>query len=707
MSCASCAMQIENEVSKISGVSKSNVNYALKTAQFEIKDLSLKELINKKIIELGYHYNTNRDIEEKADHFKKFLIAITLSIIIFLFEMGPLKALVSQRVNWLIQLVLAFPVWIWIGLKFQKSLYLFLKSFHSNMNTLIGLGTTSAYVYSSFITLLPELSISIGLTQKVYFEAVGFIISFVFLGQYLEEKAKKKTKEALNALFQLSSKKANKLENGDIKSINIEKIKVGDNLRVLPGEKFAVDGVVIKGSSNVDESMITGEPIPVPKNIGDKVYSGTINEHSVIDFKAQKIGSDTFLNKIIAYVEKAQSSKPEIQKFADKVSSIFTPIVIFISILTFLVWFFAGPDPIWGYSISNMIAVLVIACPCALGLATPTAVVVATGRASLKGLLIGGGEVIEKAESIDTIIFDKTGTLTEGKPQVIANYDISDEILSDIASIEQFSEHSLSQAIINYAKEKNLELDEPDSFNIVKGKGIEASINQRNYLIGNNKLLLENNVIVSKSFEIVDIGSYVFVAVNNEYQGLFVIGDKVKEDVKDTISTLKEKGIQCWMVTGDNEEVAKNVCKKVGIDFYMAGVLPVDKASKVEQFQKEGRKVAMIGDGINDAPALARADLSMAMGQGTDVAINTSDVIIVKGDLNKINDFLILAKESMKIIRQNLFLSMIYNSLLIPIAAGVLYLFNGPLMPPILASIAMALSSISVVSNSLRIKRLI
>ena len=713
MSCASCASSIEKEVASIKGVETSSVNYAVETGRFEVSNSDVKEEILKKISALGYSANQDENQNEEEnkidDNFKKFVISIILALSIFALAMWPLKNWPSKNINWYLQFILCVPIWGWVGLKFQRSLLTFIKSGKSNMNTLVGLGTSAAFFYSSFITLFTEVSLNIGLTQKVYFEAVGFIISFVFLGQFFEEKAKRKTMEALNSLFELSSKNASLIIDGELKEVRIENVNVGDVLRVKPGEKFPVDGKITKGESSVNESMISGEPIPVSKKIGDKVFTGTINEDSVIDYRATKVGNDTFLSQIITFVEQAQNSKPEIQKYADKISAIFTPTVIVISIVTFFSWFFFGPEPVWGNSVSNLIAVLVIACPCALGLATPTAVVVATGRASLKGLLIGGGDIIEKAIGIDTIIFDKTGTITEGKPSVIEVIlkDDNDDVFNEAASIEQFSEHPLSKAIVKYSKEKSMSLQEPDSFEIIKGKGLKAEINGKNYLIGNEKLLNENGVSLESSLEVKKIGSFVFIARDNKHVGSIVIGDKIKATSKSTIENFKKRGIETWMITGDNEIVAKSVSNELGIDHFVANALPLDKSTKLENLQSEGKVVAMVGDGVNDAPALAKANLSMAMGTGTDVAINASDVTIVKGDLAKALEFIELSEGTMKIIKQNLFLSMIYNSLLIPIAAGALVIFSGPMMPPVLASVAMALSSISVVSNSLRIKNLI
>lgn len=712
MSCASCASTIEREVGAMDGVKLCSVNFATSSALIEVASESLQEAIENKITELDFLVVKNGDGQKKSENtLIKFYISISFSILLFLFAMGPLMHWPSHQVNHYIQFLLALPVWIWIGFRFQKSVLSFFMSGRSNMNTLIGIGTSAAFLYSTFITFFLDLSINLGLTQRVYFEAVGFIISFVYLGNYFEERAKKKTKEALDSLLKLSVKDALVKRGDKFVEVEISKVVIGDVIRVKPGGKFPVDGKVIDGSSAVDESMLSGEPIPVAKTTNDKVFSGTINGDSVIDFKAQKVGSDTFLAQIVHFVEAAQNSKPKIQRYADQVSSVFTPLVITFAIITFCLWFFFGSEPVWGNSISNFIAVLVIACPCALGLATPTAVVVATGKASLKGLLIGGGEVIEKACGIDAIVFDKTGTLTVGRPEVLEYRCFGDksatEVLKEVASIEAFSEHPLSKAILNHALNENLELSEPDFFEVHKGKGIEADLNGHSYLIGSRKLLEEFEIDLAEDISSSVIGTFIYVARDKKYIAKFIVGDKVKPNAKEMIEKLKDKGIETWLITGDNEIVGSSVASKLGIDQVISNCLPLDKATHIEKIQSSGKKVAMIGDGINDAPALAKANLSLAMGTGTDVAISTSDVTIVKGDIEKVVSFIELCMGSMKIIKQNLFLSMIYNSLLIPVAAGALVLFDGPLMPPILASIAMGLSSISVVSNSLRIRNLI
>lgn len=710
MTCAACAATIEREIAAINGVTQSSVNFALEVGSFETTSPGLEEVIKSKIIELGYCVGKSHEESVKVnDNFLKFFVSVTLALLIFSLAMWPLRRWPSTTMNWYLQFILCIPIWGWVGLRFQRAVLQFIKTGRSNMNTLIGLGTTAAFFYSTFVTLFTDFSLSMGFTQKVYFEAVGFIVSFVYLGQFFEEKTKKKTTEALNALFKLSSKSAFILKEGQIEEVSIGEVKVGELLRVKPGEKFPVDGKIVKGSSTIDESMVSGESLPVHKKSGDRVLAGTINGESVIDYKATKVGADTFLAQITTFVERAQISKPPIQKYADKVSSIFTPVVIGIAVITFFIWFLAGPEPVWGNAISNFIAVLVIACPCALGLATPTAVVVATGRASLKGLLIRGGEIIEKACAVDTIIFDKTGTVTEGKPSVVEFIckEAREQILSEIASIEQFSEHPLSRSIVEYGKGKGLSLSEPDSFEVIKGKGVKAVINNNNYIIGNKLLLHEYGVEIEGSILSPKVGTYVFIALNGKHRGTIVIGDKIKKSAKDMVLNFKKRGIETWMITGDNEKVALSVSKELNIDHFVANALPLEKSTFLGKLQSEDKVVAMVGDGVNDAPALAKADLSIAMGTGTDVAIHTSDITIVKGDLSMVWDFIELSQGTMKTIKENLFLSMVYNVLLIPIAAGLLVVFGGPMMPPVLASIAMALSSISVVSNSLRIKRLI
>jgi len=722
MSCASCANQIEKEVLKIEEIEKCHVNYAVETGAFFIESgagelESIQSKVHQQIKDIGFssslrelenRESINEEKEKKIkSNLKQFIFSFVLAMSLFALAMWPLKNWPSEKVNHWLQMIICLPIYAWTGQRFQFSFLKFLRTGKSNMNTLIGLGTSAAFFYSVFITVFPTWSQELGLTYKVYFEAVGFIISFVFLGQYFEEKAKKKTTEALRSLFKLGAKKALLIDEEGTREVDIDSVVPGDMIRVKPGEKFPVDGKVVKGKSHVDESMISGEPLAVKKEQGSEVFAGTINGDQVIDFRATKVGSDTFLSQIIQFVEQAQGAKPDIQKLADTVSGVFTPIVIGVAVLTLVLWLMFGPTGSDGMAISNFIAVLVIACPCALGLATPTAVVVATGKASLEGILISGGDIIEKAVKVDTIVFDKTGTITQGKPRVLeflVDSDFHDEVLNACASSEQFSEHPLAKAIIDYSQEKNLKLGEPEEFEVVSGKGLLSVIHLKKYVIGNEAFLREKGIELLSQFRPERVGSFVYIARDNHHVATFVIGDKVKDTSKKAIESFKEQGIETWMITGDNERVARSVQEEIGIDSILAGALPLEKSRKIEELQRAGKVVAMIGDGVNDAPALAKADLSIAMGTGTDVAINTSDVTLVKGDLLKAVKLLSLSRNSMKIIKQNLFLSFIYNSLLIPVAAGALVLFDGPMLPPVFASLAMAMSSVSVVSNSLRIK---
>lgn len=702
MNCANCALNIEKSVKSLEGLKVGNVNFATEKGHFEFGDNLTEQQIKEHIVSLGYEIDEVKEKNKKDYELYKFLISFILSIFILLLDMGPLMHWPSHKLNWILQFIIALPLYFYFGLHFIKALWTFFRTGQSNMNTLIGMGTSAAFIYSTFVTIFPDFSISLGLFQKVYFEAIGFIISFVILGQLLEKKAKRKAKESIEGLLKDVAKTATILKEGQEIQIPVEEIKVDDLIRVRPGEKIPVDGLVKKGISSVDESMITGESVPVLKNPGDKIFAGTINAESVLDFAATKIGKDTFMAHIVDFVERAQNSKPAIQRYADKVSSIFVPVVIFLAISTFFIWFFFGPAPQWGFSISNMIAVLVIACPCALGLATPTAVVVSTGRASHRGILISGGEVIEKAEKIDTIIFDKTGTLTEGKPSVekINYFKKVDELifLGEIASIENFSEHPISKAIVSFAKE--IKLTEPQKFEIVPGKGVRATISNKIFLIGNESFLKKEGVEVKAlSFS----GTKVFVSIDGELIAQINLKDKIKPEAKNLIYELNKRGIESHLISGDNFEVTQSVANELGIKHFQASCLPLKKAEIVQELQKTGKKVAMLGDGVNDAPALSKADLSLAMGTGTDVAMNTADVTLVKGDLSKALEFFKISKDTMRIIRQNLFLSSIYNALCIPLAAGVLYPFFGWIFPPALASLAMGLSSISVVTNSLRI----
>lgn len=728
MSCASCAASIENHARKIPGVQKATVNFATESAQFEMDD-GLEEKLKSEVADLGFklHDKTTSSSEDEADHQKKkddertssirkFWFALSMSILLFMMAMGPGKDLVSKQVNWWIQFLLASPVFLIIGRPFWQAVIVFVKKGHSNMNTLIGLGTGAAYFYSAFITVFFDFSQSLSLSQNVYFEAVGFIISFVYLGQYFEAQARKKARAAMDALFKIGAKEAVRInDQGEEENVPIEKVEKGDRLRVRPGEKIPVDGKIQKGLSSIDESMMTGEPLPVKKGEGDDVFGGTINSDGSLIIKATKVGNDTFLSQVIEFVEKAQLAKPDIQRYADKISGIFVPVIVVVALITFALWFIFGPEPKWAHALSSLIAVLVIACPCALGLATPTAVIVATGRASQRGILISGGDVIEKGSFIDAIVFDKTGTLTYGKPFVEKllcreNVDTNQrqELIDQVTSIEVYSEHPLSRAIVNFGKENGAKIIDPDSFEIVPGLGLKASISGHDYLIGSEDLLKNNEIDASEMNQIIEseniLGSLAYIARGRKVLGAYVLNDQVKPKAQETLKKFRDQGIETWLITGDNELMAKKLGQELEIDHIKSRALPEDKAKYIEEIQKRGKRVAMIGDGVNDALALSKADLSLAMGTGSDVAMEASDVTLVKGEIEKAYDFLNLSFESMKIIKQNLFLSFVYNVSFIPLAAGALYPWLGWQMPPVFASVAMGASSICVVTNSLRIR---
>ncbi len=702
MTCSACALSIEKEIGNLKGVEGSHVNFAAEIAHFEYKEPITPDDIISKIKMLGYGASVESLDRSKSTEIYQFVFSFILALMIFVLAMGPLVGWPTRSYNFMIQFFLCLPIYFWIGKDFQLAVLTFFRTAHSNMNTLIGLGTSAAFIYSTFITFFMETAKSVGLTEKVYFEAVGFIISFVYLGKFFEKLAKKKANDAMEELLKLESGTALVLKDGKEYHTDIREIQVGDLIRVKPGEKVIVDGKIVSGQSHIDESSITGEPVPVSKSIGDKVLAGTLNGESTFDMKANKIGKNTFLHKVIEYVENAQGSKPPIQKMADQISSYFVPFVITFSILTFLTWVFMGPEPKWGNAISNMISVLVIACPCALGLATPTAILVATGNASKKGILIAGGEVIEKGVKVDSIIFDKTGTLTKGRPQVVST-DLDDKILSDVASLENFSEHPLAQAVVNFAKEKGLEIRDPERFKIIGGRGIEGEINGQNYIIGNRTFFNEKSIPISDNST--NDSTEILVSSSGKYLGRLLLDDQIKDGVKDVITSLKQKGIEIWLLSGDKKETVEKVANHLGIEHFKGEVSPVDKAKTIEQLQAQGKKVAMMGDGINDAPALSKADLSLAMGAGTDLAKASSDVTLLSGDIGHVLTFMRISSKTLKIIKENLFLSFIYNVLCIPLAAGVYFILSGKLFPPALASLAMGLSSISVVLNSLRLKK--
>jgi P-type Cu+ transporter len=713
MSCASCAGQIEATAKKHPAIERAIVNFATQTASLTFRDPDeedeLLQILEKQGFTLSRAAVANEDDEKIL--FRKFLGSFILSLGLFWFAMGPGMHNPHGEPNWWIQAALATPIWWWLGLPFVRAVWIFARTGHATMFTLIGLGTGAAYFYSLFITIFYDFAQTLSAEQNVYFEAVGFIIAFVYLGQWLETKAKKRAKESLESLLSLASKEALvKKENGEQVLVALKDLQKGDFVIVKPGEKIPVDGIITEGTSSLDESLMTGEPIPRSVVTGDSVIGGTFNGEGRLLIQTDKIGSDTFLSQMISFVEEAQLSKPSIQRYADKIAAVFVPIVVVIAIVSFFIWFFFGPEPRLMNALSTFIAVLVIACPCALGLATPTAVVVATARAAREGLLIAGGEAIEKASAVTTIVFDKTGTLTMGKPQVskvdwFIESDRQARVLQDVCSLEEYSEHPLARGIVDYAHLHKISLQDPDAFEILPGLGLQGEISGRRYLIGSLKLMQEKLPSAELSqFAGSGTESLILVSDHQTLLGVFYLSDQIKEHSFDLIKKLQEMGVKTVLMSGDRQASVLAVKEELGLDEAYYELLPNQKAEHIREMTKSGLKVAMIGDGLNDAPALSEAYLSLAMGTGSDVAIEASDVTVLGGDIAKVADFFTLSIEAMRVIRQNLFLSFVYNTLCIPLAAGLFYPILGWLMPPMMASIAMGASSLSVLGNSLRLK---
>ncbi|HZX33987.1 MAG TPA: copper-translocating P-type ATPase, partial [archaeon] len=612
-----------------------------------------------------------------------------------------------------LQLLIATPV-MWFGRGFFVSgIRAAFKARSPNMDTLVAVGVGSAYIYSVIASIAILSGSPLFSAEDLYFEVAAFLITFILLGKFFEARARGRTSEAIKKLLGLQAKTAIVVRNGEKVSVPIEEVLVGDIVIVKPGQKIPVDGTVVEGASFVDESMVTGESVPVSKKAGDTVIGATINMSGAFRFKALKVGSETMLAQIIAMVEEAQASKAPIQKLADRISEIFVPAVITLAFVSGFYWFFLASQPAL-FAFTVFITVMVIACPCALGLATPTAVMVGTGLGAERGILIKSAEALQKAEKIDIVVFDKTGTLTKGKPEVtdvVAAAGVKEnEIVAAAASAEKNSEHPLGEAIVNFAAAKKISFSKAGSFNSISGKGIEATIAGKKVLVGNRKLFAERKISIEaleKSLASLESQgkTVVLVAVNGKAAGLIAIADTVKENSREAVERLKAMGRETVMITGDNERTARAIAKQVGIDTVLAEVLPEEKAEEIKRLQSSGKKVAMVGDGINDAPALAQADLGIALGAGTDVAIETGDIVLVKNDLRDAVTAIELSAYTMAKIRQNFFWAFIYNIVGIPIAMGVLYPFTGWLLSPVIAGTAMAFSSVSVVSNSLLMKR--
>ena len=733
MSCASCAMTIENAVSKIPGVDKASVNLATEIMTVEANDSVTPEDIAKVVDGVGYSArprgkSVEEELEEKNEkkeaHLREMKRNLTISAIftvpllfIAMADMvgipmpaflSPMQSPVSYA---LIQLALVLPI-LWVGRRFFVDGFKALSKGHPNMDSLVALGTSAAFLYSLYGTY-HVLEGHAHFAMNLYYESAGVILTLITLGKYFEDVSKGKTSMAIQTLVGLAPKMATVLRDGQEVEVPVEEVQVGDLIRVKPGEKVPVDGVVTEGNSTVDESMLTGESIPVSKSVGDEVIGASLNKTGSFILKATKIGKDTALSQIIQLVEQAQGSKAPIAKLADKVSGVFVPIVIVLALVSGLAWYFLGQES-WVFALTITISVLVIACPCALGLATPTAIMVGTGKGAENGILLKSGEALEEANHVNMVVFDKTGTITNGTPVVTdvvtADNADADALIRLAASLEVASEHPLGEAIVAKAKEQGAAFDEVTNFEAIPGFGIKGHVGETLVFLGNEKWMRENGLanveMNDKANHFAEQGKTpLYIGYNDAVQGLIVVADTVKESSARAIQTLHEMGIQVAMMTGDHERTAQAIAAEVGIDRVFSEVLPQDKANYVSKLQEEGYIVAMVGDGINDAPALAQAQVGIAIGTGTDVAIESADAVLMKSDLMDVPAMLKLSRATIRNIKENLFWAFAYNIIGIPFAMGVLHLFGGPLLNPMIAGAAMSFSSVSVVLNALRLKR--
>ena len=762
MHCASCVATIERVFLKTAGVHSASVNFASESALVEFDENIVSESDLEKVVDgAGYHLISknvgsskkdekmkmpdmdmnspqhNHMEKEREDQIKKMkrklVIGGILSVFIFLGSFPEWFSFVPQILNnnWVL-LILTTPVQFWVGWQFYSGLKLLVKYRTADMNTLIAVGTLSAYFYSVAVTVFPIFFTKGGIMPALYFDTSAIIIVLILLGKYFEILMKGRASEAIKKLIGLQPKTAKVVRGEKEIEIPITDVVVGELIVVRPGERIPVDGKITEGESEIDESMITGESMPVHKKVGNVIIGSTINKFGTFTFQATKIGKDTVLSQIIKMVEEAQGSKAPIQRLADLVSSYFVPAVFVVAVLTFIVWFFFGPNPAFTFALVNFVAVLIIACPCALGLATPMAIMVSSGSAASRGILIKDAASLEIANKIDTIILDKTGTLTEGKPQltdiIIFDSEQEEDILNFAASLEQRSEHSLAQAIMDEAGKKKIELYKLENFKAISGKGLRGFLqieskkvdgslltinpeqNRRvEAYLGNRALIMDIGLNISPHeadiAKLENEGKTVMIlVVDKKIKGALAVADVLKKESVEAIRVLKKNNIDVWMITGDNNRTARAIATQVGIDNIMSEVLPDKKSEKVRELQSQGKIVAMIGDGINDAPALTQANIGIAMGEGTDIAMESANITLMRGDLMLIIEVIKISKRTMRIIKQNLFWAFFYNIAFIPVAAGVLFPFFGILLNPIFAAVAMAFSSISVVLNSLRLR---
>ncbi|PYZ95499.1 copper-translocating P-type ATPase [Alteribacter lacisalsi] len=730
MHCASCVNRVEKKISKVEGVESVNVNLATHQAQVtgDITDDRIKEIIAS-VEKIGFgakplNDEKDEDLSKKqAAESKKLMRDFTMAAVVTAIVLiGSIPHMMHNWGAWVpgwmsnpfFLLALTTYVQLVPGWRFYKNSYKVLRSKSADMNVLVAMGTTSAWFYSGAMTLFPGFLTGVGFPYQLYYDVTTVITTLILLGRYFEAKAKGETSTAIKKLMNLQAKTARVIRGGEEQEIPIDDVIEGDHIIVRPGERIPVDGVIVKGASSVDESMLTGESIPVSKEADDQVIGATINKTGSFTFKASKVGKDTTLSQIIRMVNEAQGSKAPIQRMVDVISAYFVPAVVALASLSFLVWLVFGPDPSFIFALTTFIAILIIACPCALGLATPTAIMVGTEKGADNGVLIKDASSLEQAHKVDTVVLDKTGTITEGKPALTdvkpAEGWTEESLLVMAASIETASEHPLGEAIVRGAKERSLTLTEPDSFNSVTGHGITARWNGRDCLAGNEKLMRERGIRISHMAEVAEALAMegktpMYVAADGELAGITAVADRIKSDTARSVQAMKDMGIEVVMLTGDNRQTAAAIAAEAGISRFEAEVLPEDKSGYVKRLQDEGRRVAMVGDGINDAPALAQADISIAVGTGTDVAMETANITLMRGDMMSVVTALRLSKSTMRMIWQNLGWAFGYNVVLIPVAAGLLYPFFGLLLNPMLAGAAMAFSSVSVVLNTLRLKR--
>ena len=731
MSCATCAKNIEDTISSLDGTEKAIVNFATEkmVVKFDKEKLSVAE-IEKKVEEAGYKARLEIDnsVDDQAEKkqqeidgiWKRFIYSAIFTVPVLYIAMAEmvglptlesLSSMGNPKLFSTVQLILVLPV-LYLGRKFFSVGIRAIFRRKPNMDSLVALGAGAAFLYSIYSTVL-VYSGDEHAAMHLYYESAAVILTLITLGKYFEGVSKSRTTNAISKLVGLVPKTANLIKDGEEHVVAVDEISTGDILLVRPGEKVPLDGVVIEGRSTIDESMLTGESIPVEKEINSKVVGASINKTGVFKMKVTKVGKDTALSQIIKLVEDAQNSKAPIAKLADKISGVFVPVVICLALIAGVLWYFAGAAS-WSFSLKIIISVLVIACPCALGLATPTAIMVGTGKGAEHGILIKSSEALQLAKEVNTVVFDKTGTLTEGKisvTNIVTFNSLSEESLLQLAaSVEYLSEHPLGLSIVDEAKNRNLELLEVKDFSSLTGLGISSIVDGKSILIGNEKLMLENNISTKDSVEKAEKYASegktpLFIAVDSELAGIIAVADQIKGSSLKTVEKLHSLGLEVVMLTGDNRKTAQVIAEQLSIDKVVSEVLPEDKANEIKKLQAQGKKVAMVGDGINDAPALVQAEVGIAVGTGTDVAIDAADIVLMQPDLNSVVNAIVLSKKTIRNIKENLFWAFFYNVIGIPFAMGVFYIFGGPLLNPMLAGAAMSFSSISVVLNALRLKR--